>query len=102
MICTSCGKEISGVFIGDASTGETYCRDCTLLGLKAVQIFSQGRRVETRPVMDPRIEARHQKYDRPKIWAMCDAGFSDSEIAEEFGTNILTIARIRSERRKDI
>lgn len=100
MICSSCGKEIAGVFIGDASTGETYCRDCTLLGLKAVQIFSQGR--ETRPVMDPRIEARHQKYDRPKIWAMCDAGFSDSEIAEELGTNILTIARIRSERRKDI
>ena len=100
MICSSCGKEIAGVFIGDASTSETYCRDCTLLGLKAVQIFSQGR--ETRPVMDPHIEARHQKYDRPKIWAMCDAGFSDSEIAEEFGTNILTIARIRSERRKDI
>ena len=101
MICSSCGKEITGVFIGDASTGETYCRDCTLLGLKAVQIFSQGRRVETRPVMDPHIEARHQKYDRPKIWAMCDAGFSDSEIAEEFGTNILTVARIRGERRKD-
>ena len=33
--------------------------------------------------------------------AMCDAGFSDSEIAEEFGTNILTVARIRGERRKD-
>lgn len=97
MICSSCGKEIAGVFIGDASTGETYCRDCTLLGLKAVQIFNQGRKIETRPV-----EARHQKYDRPKIWAMCDAGFSDSEIAEEFGTNILTVARIRSERRKDI
>lgn len=102
MICSSCGKEIAGVFIGDASTGETYCRDCILLGLKAVQIFSQGRRVETRPVMDPHIEARHQKYDRPKIWAMCDAGFSDAEIAERLGTNILTIGKIRREPRKDI
>ena len=101
MICSSCGKEIVGVFIGDASTGETYCRDCTLLGLKAVQIFSQGRMVETRPVMDPRIEARHQKYDRPKIWAMCDAGFSDAEIADRMGTNILTIGKIRREPRRD-
>lgn len=100
MICSSCGKQISGVFIGDASTGETYCRDCTLLGLKAVQIFNEGRKIETRPVMDPLME-RRQKYDMPKIWAMCDAGFSDSEIAEEFGTNILTVARIRGERRKD-
>lgn len=102
MICSSCGKEISGVYIGDASTSETYCRDCTLLGLKAVQIFSQGRMVETRPVMDPHIEARHQKYDRPKIWAMCDAGFSDAEIAERLGTNILTIGKIRREPRRDI
>ena len=102
MICSSCGKEITGVFIGDASTHETYCRDCTLLGLKAVQIFNQGRMVETRPVMDPHIEARHQKYDRPKIWAMCDAGFSDAEIAERLGTNILTIGKIRREPRKDI
>ena len=101
MICSSCGKEIVGVFIGDASTGETYCRDCTLLGLKAVQIFSQGRKIETRPVMDPHIEARHQKYDRPKIWAMCDAGFSDAEIAERLGTNILTIGKIRREPRRD-
>lgn len=101
MICSSCGKEIVGVFIGDASTCETYCRDCTLLGLKAVQIFSHGRNIETRPVMDPHIEARHQKYDRPKIWAMCDAGFSDAEIADRMGTNILTIGKIRREPRRD-
>lgn len=98
MICTSCGETITGAYIGDADSESVYCRKCILLGMKAAQLFR--REQEIRPEMDPRMEHR-QKYDRQKIWAMCVAGFSDSEIAEEFGTNILTVARIRGERRKD-
>lgn len=109
MICSSCGETITGAYMGDADSESVYCRKCIMLGLKAARLFVTGGRLiggriigpqEIRPAMDPRME-RRQKYDRPKIWAMCDAGFSDSEIAEEFGTNILTVARIRGERRKD-
>lgn len=111
MICTSCGETITGAYMGDADSDSVYCRRCIMLGLKAARLFVTGGRLiggriigpqEIRPAMDPHIEARHQKYDRPKIWAMCDAGFSDSEIAEEFGTNILTIGKIRREPRRDI
>lgn len=110
MICSSCGETITGAYIGDADSESVYCRKCILLGLKAARLFVTGGRLiggriigpqEIRPAMDPRME-RRQKYDRPKIWAMCDAGFSDAEIAERLGTNILTIGKIRREPRRDI
>lgn len=63
MNCAKCGKEIKGAYIGDASTGKAYCKNCIL-----------GR-----------------KYDHEEIAEMYKRGASLQAIAEHVGTNPLTV-----------
>ena len=79
MICECCGKEIEGLYIGDTETGEYYCRSCVIVASRK-----------------PR-----QKLDHDAIYRMHVHGASTRKIAEQFGSNPLTIGKIIWEKKKE-